>query len=100
MKHPKSYNRKPDLELFDGWMNSIITYADVMRIRESTMIKLMSSYVTGNAQLFYSRNVSGKFNRWTYESFFSALFDYCFPQEIMRKLRMQWINASQGKQRV
>jgi len=100
MKHPESYDGKPDLELFDGWMNSIITYADVMKIREKTMIKLMSSYVTGNAQLFYSRNVSGKFDRWTYETLFSAMFDYCFPQEIMRKLRKRWNSASQGKQRV
>ena len=50
MKHPEPYDGKQDLEVFDNWVNNVMTYAEVMKIRESTMIRLMLSYVTLGAR--------------------------------------------------
>ena len=38
MKHPTPYDGKPDIQKFDQWIASILNYADVMKIRERTMI--------------------------------------------------------------
>ena len=100
MKHPETYDGKADLEAFDNWVNSILTYAEVMKIRENTMINMMSSYVSGTAQNFYTKYVNGRAKKWTFDTLFPDLFTYCFPPEIMRKLRARWNNLNQGKRRV
>lgn len=52
MKHPKLYDGKQDIEVFDNWVHSVMNYADIMKIRERTMIRMMSEYVTGTAKNF------------------------------------------------
>src|SRR6266478_9732079 len=67
-----------------------------MRIRERTMIRIMSGYVTGTARTFYSLHVAGRPDKWTYSNIFPAIFDYCFPKDFMKKLRVKWNNLTQG----
>lgn len=100
MKLPESYDGKADIEAFDAWVFSITNYADVMRIREGTMIKMMMEFMTGKPRTFYTNCVVGRTTEWSYETIFTAIFDYCFPQDAMRKLRARWHNLTQGKRRV
>ena len=100
MKHPEIYDGKQDIEAFDNWVYSVTNYADVMRIRERTMIRIMAGYVAGTAKEFYSKYVAGNADDWTFLTIFPAIFDYCFPQDFMKRLRIKWDNTIQGKRRV
>ena len=100
MKHPTPYNGKPDIQVFDHWMASITNYAKTMKIREKTMIGMMSAYVTGKAGDFYMNRIAGKADEWTYEEVFQAIFDHCFPKHIIREFREQWAKLTQGKREV
>ena len=100
MKHPDPYDGSPDLEVFDNWMNSVLNYADIMKLRESTTIKMMAEFMTGTPRTFYTMNVMGRVDEWSYATIFPAIFDYCFPNDIMRKLRIRWDKLNQGKRRV
>ncbi|KAF9641922.1 hypothetical protein BDM02DRAFT_3194260 [Thelephora ganbajun] len=97
MTPPVPYDSRNDLEYFDNWALSVTNYADVMKIHERTMMKMMSGYVSGQAQTFYNLNVFGRTRQWPYAKFFPALFNYCFPKNIMKQLRTKWDNLSQGK---
>ena len=97
MKHPEPYNGKPDIDVFNSWVHSVINYTDVMKIRERTMIRMMSEYMTDKAKTFYLKYVSGRVDEWSYETIFPAVFDYCFPKDFMKCLRIRWNNLSQGK---
>ena len=100
MKHPTPYNGKPDIQVYDQWMASITNYAQTMKIRERTMIGMMSAYVTGKAGDFYMRRVAGRADEWTYATVFHAIFDHCFPKHIIRQFREQWNKLVQGKREV
>ena len=100
MKHPTPYDGKQDIETFDNWVHSVTNYAKILKIREKTMILMMSEYVTGTARTFYSIHVAGKEDNWTYATIFPAIFDYCFPKDFMKRLRVRWNNLTQGKRRV
>ena len=97
MKHPELYNGKLDIETFDNWVHSITNYADVMKIRERTMIRLMSEYVTGTAKTFYLKHVANRADEWTYATLFPAIFDYCFPKDFLKRLCAKWSTFTQGK---
>lgn len=100
MKHPEPYDGKQDIEIFDNWVLSVTNYADIMRIRERTMIRMMLEYVTGDAKMFYLKYVAGRADEWNYQTIFPAIFDYCFPKDFMKRLRIKWNNLAQGKRRV
>ena len=100
MKHPEPYDGEPDIELFDNWVHSVTNYADVMRIRERTMIRMMSEYVTGTAKTFYLKHVANRADEWMYATLFLAIFDYCFPKDFMKRLRAKWSNFTQDNLRV
>jgi hypothetical protein len=100
MKHPTPYNGKPDIQVYDHWMASITNYAQTMKIRERTMIGMMSAYVTGKAGDFYMNRVAGRADEWTYQTVFQAIFDHCFPKHIIRQFREQWNKLTQGKREV
>ena len=95
MKHPEPYNSKPDIEVFDNWVHSVTNYADVMRIHECTMIRMMSKYVTETAKMFYLKHVANRADEWTYTTLFPAIFDYCFPKDFMKRLRAKWSKFTQ-----
>ena len=50
MKQPDTYDGKQDIDVFDDWATSITNYADVMKVSEGTMIKMMTGAL---AQLIY-----------------------------------------------
>lgn len=100
MKSPELYDGTPDLTVFDNWVASVVTYAKVMKIKESTMINMMGTLMTGTAQAFWVENVAMKAEKWTFVKFFEVLFLYCFPTDTMRKLRAKWNNLTQGKKHV
>jgi hypothetical protein len=100
MKHPTPYNGKPDIQVYDHWMASITNYAQTMKIRERTMIGMMSAYVTGKAGDFYMNRIAGRADEWTYQTVFQAIFDHCFPKHIIRQFREQWNRLTQGKREV
>ena len=97
MKHPEPYDGKADLDVFDGWVHSITNYAEVMKVRETTMIRMMSEYVTGTARIFYLKNVAGRAHKWSFATIFLALFNYCFPKDFIKKLCIKWNNMTIGK---
>ena len=86
MKHPAPYNGKANIQVFDHWMTSITNYAKMMKIRERTMIRLMSAYVTGKAGEFYMNRIARRAEDWTYETVFQAIFNHCFPKYVIREL--------------
>ena len=100
MKLPKPYDGKPDVEEFDSWSFGITNYAEVMKIRERTMIRMLAESLTGKAKIFYKQFVAGNADNWTYTTLFQAIFDYCFPKGIMKEYRIKWKNLIQGKTRV
>lgn len=100
MKFPDVYDGRNDLEHFDNWISSVSNYADVMKIRETTMIKMLHGCLSGEAQTFHKTYVKGRAEQWRFDTYFAALFEYCFPKDIMRKLRMKWNVITQGKRRV
>jgi len=100
MKLPLPYDGKADLEAFDQWTFSVTNYAKVMRVSDKTMIRVMTDLVSGKAKGFYMDYVAMRQDRWTLATLFPAIFDYCFPNDIMERLRKRWNNMSQGKSRV
>ena len=90
MKHPEPYDGEPDIEVFDNWVHSITNYADVMKIRERTMIRMMSKYITETAKTFYLKHIANRADEWTYATLFLAMFDYCFPKDFMKRLHAKW----------
>ena len=100
MKLPKPYDGKQDVEEFDSWSFGITNYAEIMKIRERTMIRMMAESLTGKAKIFYKQFVAGNADKWTFTTLFEALFDYCFPKSIMKEYRTKWKNLVQGKTRV
>ncbi|KAF9642116.1 hypothetical protein BDM02DRAFT_3193888 [Thelephora ganbajun] len=57
MTPPVPYDGRNDLEYFDNWALSVTNYVDIMKIHERTMMKMMSGYVSGQAQTFYNLNI-------------------------------------------
>jgi len=51
-----------------------------------SMIRLVTDLVTGKATDFYMRYVAECHREWTLARLIPALFDYCFPNDIMQKL--------------
>jgi hypothetical protein len=100
MKHPTPYDGKPDIQKFDQWIASILNYADVMKIRERTMIGLMSEYVSGQAKDFYIEYVAGKLDNWTFDSLFQAMFEECFPRDVYSVFCEKWNKCTQGQRSV
>ena len=100
MKLPEPYDGKADLDAFDRWTFKVTNYSKVMRISDKTMIRIMADLLTGKAQGFYMDYVAMRQDRWTLATIFPALFDYCFPNDIMQRLRKKWDNMAQGKSRV
>jgi len=100
MKLPAPYNGKADLDAFDQWTFRVTNYAKVMKISDKTMIRVIADLVTDKAQGFYMDYVATRQERWTLASLFPAMFDYCFPNDIMQRLRKKWDNMVQGKGRV
>jgi len=100
MKLPEPYDGKADLDAFDQWTFRVTNYAKVMQVSDKTMIRVMADLVTGKAQGFYMDYVAMRQSRWTLATLFPAMFDYCFPNDIMQRLRKKWDNMTQGKSRV
>ena len=100
MKTPETYNGKADIDVFNDWAYSIVNYAKVMKVKDQTMIRFMNDLVSDKAKGFYMSYVANKESQWTLDSIFPAIFDYCFPKNMMRLLRKRWDNLSQGKRGV
>jgi len=84
MKLPDPYDGKADLEAYDHWVFCVTNYAIVMRISDKTMIRVMADLVTGKAQAFYMDYVASWQEHWTLATMFLAIFDYCFPNDIIQ----------------
>ena len=100
MKMPGTYDGSTDMDVFDSWVYSITNYANVMRIRETTMIRIMADLVAGKAAKFFKSYVANKEDEWTFGTIFPAIFDYCFPKDFMKTLRKRWDNIKQGKRSI
>ena len=100
MKFPETYDGKADIDVFDEWAYSVVNYARVMKVRDQTMIRIINGLVSGKAKDFYMTYVANKESLWALGSIFPAIFDYCFPKNIMRILRRRWDSLSQGKRSV
>ena len=97
MKLPEPYDGKADLDAFDQWTFKVTNYSKVMQISDKIMIRIMADLLTSKAQGFYMDYVAMQQDRWTLATIFPALFDYCFPNDIMQHLRKKWDNMAQGK---
>ena len=100
MPVPGSYDGKPDLDVFDSWTFSIVNYMEFMRADDESMIRLLETLVTGIAKQFYMSSVARKPHKFTVARFIRKLFDYCFPDDVIERLRRRWENLTQGKKRV
>jgi len=100
LEKPPIYDGKADLDTFDRWAFKVSNYAKGMRLSNKSMIRLVADLVTGKATDFYMIYVADCQREWTLARLIPALFDYCFPNDIMQKLRRRWDNIVQGKTRV
>jgi len=100
MDKPPKYDGRADLEAFDEWAFKVTNYAKGMKLSTKSIIRLISDLVTGKAANFYMMYVAKCQKEWTLARLFPAMFDYCFPNDILQKLRRKWDNMTQGKSRV
>ena len=73
---------------------------DIMDVGNRLMIKLLGDSLTGKAKKFYINYIATKQHLWTIARIIPALFDYCFPNDILEQLRKKWEQMTQGKRRV
>jgi hypothetical protein len=97
VKPPPAYDCKADLDFFDQWAFKVVNYANIMKIRDRTMVQLVDSMLTGKAQSFYMMYVATRQDQWTIKTLIPAIFNFCFPNDIMQRLRKRWENMAQGK---
>ena len=94
---PSKYDGKADLDVFDAWTFDIVNYMRFMNVDDESMVQLLAKFVTGDAQVFYMRYVARKQHHYTVARFIRKLFDFCFPDDVIERLRKKWDNLTQGK---
>ena len=64
------------------------------------MIRMLSAYTLGTAKDFFDQHVAGREEEWMFVDIFFAMFRFCFPENVMKQLRIKWNGIIQGKCRV
>ena len=97
---PGVYDGRPDLAVFDKWTYEVNNWARLSKYMDRTALRLLVSYVTGEASRFFMGYIAGNEDVWTMKLMYEALFDYCFPRDIKDRLRAQLSHSVQGKRQI
>jgi hypothetical protein len=97
---PSVYDGKPDLMVFDKWTYEVNNWVRLGKYRDVTALRLLVSYVSGEAGEFFMNFVANNERSWTINTMYEALFDYCFPMDFKDRLRARLTHSIQGKRRI
>lgn len=84
---PKPYDGGEDRNDFDMWTFEVRNYVEIMDVDNRLMSKLVADTLTGKAKRFYIDYVALEEQKRTVDRIIPALVDYCFLDNVIRKLR-------------
>lgn len=97
---PSVYDGKADLAVFDKWTYEVSNWAKLGKYRDETALRMLVSYMSGEAGQFFMSYIAGYEAAWTLKTMYESLFDYCFPSDFKDRLRAKLSHATQGKRRI
>ena len=97
---PGTYDRRPDLAVFDKWTYEVNTWIRLTKYHKPTALNLLVKYTTGTAGKFFMSFIARCEDTWSVRAMYEALFDYCFLPDFKDRLHTQLSNASQRQCRI
>ncbi|KAF4565677.1 hypothetical protein EYR36_002255 [Pleurotus pulmonarius] len=93
---PEPYDGSADSQAFYRFMRESKSYVEEGQVRRKHQVEKLSRYLQGTAYTFYIRQVAFNASEWTLDTFFTSLFDYCFPTNYISKQRKKLKNLYQN----
>ncbi|EJD50202.1 hypothetical protein AURDEDRAFT_121834 [Auricularia subglabra TFB-10046 SS5] len=90
---PEKYNGAANWEKFNEFTILTCKYMKSAYIAPKRQVGKLQTLLTDKAKRFYLQQVAGKENLWTRDSFFVALYNFCFPADFrsqQRERREYW----------
>lgn len=76
---PEKYDGTANVQEFHKFMRQAKEYITDGRVPKHRQVSLLSNFLIGRAYTFYTREVVLRPEKWNLSTFFSDLFNYCFP---------------------
>ena len=83
---PGTYDRRPDLAVFNKWTYEVNTWIRLTKYCEPTGLNLLVKYTMGMAGKFFMSFIVRCEDTWSIQAMYEALFDYCFPPDFKDRL--------------
>ncbi|EJD32565.1 hypothetical protein AURDEDRAFT_132094, partial [Auricularia subglabra TFB-10046 SS5] len=84
---PEKYNGAANWEKFNEFTILTCKYMKSAYIAPKRQVGKLQTLLTDKAKRFYLQQVAGKENLWTRDSFFVALYNFCFPADFRSQQR-------------
>ncbi|KAG6807382.1 hypothetical protein H0H92_007783 [Tricholoma furcatifolium] len=94
---PEKYDGHADITKFNQFINQATNYLEDGNVELRRHVHVVSSFLTGKAFKYYSREATKHSRGWKLDEFFSGLFNYCFPLDFRSKQRNRLRDFGQGK---
>ncbi|EJD33464.1 hypothetical protein AURDEDRAFT_177451 [Auricularia subglabra TFB-10046 SS5] len=100
IKHPRVYDGRADVDVFDHWCHEVDLWKRMNGVRTKWAISLMSGFLGDKALRWFMNNVVLSKETWTMRKFYDELFDHCFPSDFKLMLRKRFAQSTQGSRDV
>ena len=97
---PFVWNGSPNIDLFDQWVYKVETWAYVYGLPERLVLRLIVQFLSDKPSKFFMKHVAPSLSKWSLQTLYDALFNYCFPIDFKARLRARFERTSQGRNNV
>ncbi|KAG6826206.1 hypothetical protein H0H92_000715, partial [Tricholoma furcatifolium] len=94
---PEKYDGVADINKFNQFINQVTNYLEDGNVELRRHVHVVSSFLTGKAFKYYSREATKHSRGWKLDDFLNGLFNYCFPLDFRNKQRNRLRDFGQGK---
>ncbi|EJD44329.1 hypothetical protein AURDEDRAFT_166710 [Auricularia subglabra TFB-10046 SS5] len=100
IKHPRVYDGRADVDVFDQWCYEVDLWKRMNGVRAKWAVALMSGFLSDKALRWFMNNVVLSKERWTMRKLYDKLFDHCFPSDVKLMLHKRFAQSTQGQRDV
>ncbi|EJD33521.1 hypothetical protein AURDEDRAFT_177391 [Auricularia subglabra TFB-10046 SS5] len=100
IKHPRVYDGRADVDVFDHWCYEVDLWKTMNGVRTKWVIALLSGFLSDKALRWFMNNIVMSKEKWTMRKIYDELFDHCFPSDFKLMLRKRFAQSTQGQRDV